>query len=90
MNTFSNIKELLFALYREEKLLTEMFKKRKTTDYKYEYALDLVENNVTNQDLTRRVSGVYCEQFPVVPNNLSSYLSTAFEPADLKRLPLWA
>jgi len=45
MNTFSNIKELLFALYREEKLLTEMFKKRKTTDYKYEYALDLVENN---------------------------------------------
>ena len=44
MNTFSNIKELLFALYREEKLLTEMFKKRKTTDYKYEYALDLVEN----------------------------------------------
>ena len=45
MNNFSNIKELLFALYREEKLLTEMFKKRKTTDYKYEYALDLVENN---------------------------------------------
>lgn len=45
MNVFSNIKELLFALYREEKLLTEMFKKRKTTDYKYEYALDLVENN---------------------------------------------
>jgi len=45
MNTFSNIKELVSALYREEKLLTEMFKKRKTTDYKYEYALDLVENN---------------------------------------------
>mgnify|MGYP001230761318 FL=1 len=45
MNTFSNIKELLFALYREEKLFTEMFKKRKTTDYKYEYALELVENN---------------------------------------------
>lgn len=45
MNTFSNIRELLLALYREEKLLTEMFKKRKTTDYKYEYALDLVENN---------------------------------------------
>jgi hypothetical protein len=45
MNSFSNIKELLFALYREEKLLTEMFKKRKITDYKYEYALDLVENN---------------------------------------------
>lgn len=45
MNTFSNIKELVSALYREGKLLTEMFKKRKSTDYKYEYALDLVENN---------------------------------------------
>lgn len=45
MNTFSNIKELVLTLHREEKLLTEMFKKRKTTDYKYEYALDLVENN---------------------------------------------
>jgi hypothetical protein len=45
MNTFSSIKELLSALNREEKLLTEMFKKRKKTDYKYEYALELVENN---------------------------------------------
>lgn len=45
MNTFSNIKELLLALYREEKLLTEMFKKRKSTNYKYEYALDLVDDN---------------------------------------------
>lgn len=45
MNTFSNIRELLLALSREEKLLTEMFKKRKTTDYKYEYALEIVENN---------------------------------------------
>ncbi|MDD2244737.1 MAG: hypothetical protein PHR13_09030 [Dysgonamonadaceae bacterium] len=45
MNTFSNIKELFTALSREQKLLTEMFKKRKTASYKYEYALELVENN---------------------------------------------
>jgi hypothetical protein len=45
MNTFSNIKELIAALHREEKLLSEMFKKRKSTNYKYEYALDLVDNN---------------------------------------------
>ena len=45
MNTFSNIKELLSALYREEKLLTEMFKRRKTTNYKYEYALEVIDNN---------------------------------------------
>ena len=44
MNAFSNIKELVSALYREQKLLTEMFKKRKSASYKYEYALELVEN----------------------------------------------
>ena len=45
MNPFTNIKELLSVLHREEKLLTEMFKKRKNTDYKYDYALELVEDN---------------------------------------------
>lgn len=45
MNTFSNIKELVSALNREHKLLTEMFKKRKSASYKYEYALDLVDND---------------------------------------------
>ncbi len=45
MNAFSNIKELLRALNDGRDLLTEMFKKRKSADYKYEYALDLVEHN---------------------------------------------
>ena len=45
MNTFSNIKEVLLALKREEGLLTEMFKRRKTTNYRYEYALELVDDN---------------------------------------------
>ena len=45
MNTFSNIKELFRALYEGRDLLIEMFKKRKSADYKYEYALDLIENN---------------------------------------------
>lgn len=44
MNTFSNIKELITALSREQKLIMEMFKKRKSLSYKYEYALDLVDN----------------------------------------------
>lgn len=43
MNTFSNIKELVFALNKEQKLLTDMFKKRKTASYKYEYALEIVD-----------------------------------------------
>lgn len=45
MNTFSNIRELVFALNKEQKLLTEMFKKRKTASYKYEYALEIVDND---------------------------------------------
>ena len=45
MNTFSNIKEVLLALKREEELLTEMKKKKKTTNYRYEYALELVDDN---------------------------------------------
>ena len=45
MNTFSNIKEVLLALKREEELLTEMFKRRKSTNYRYEYALELVDDN---------------------------------------------
>lgn len=44
MNTFSNIKELLRALNDGRDLLTEMFKRRKSADYKHEYALDLVDN----------------------------------------------
>ena len=45
MNTFKNIKELIATLNREERLLSEMFKKRKSVNFKYEYALDIVENN---------------------------------------------
>ena len=45
MNKFSNIKELFSALKKEENLLSEMFKKRKSVSYKYEYALEIVEND---------------------------------------------
>jgi len=43
MNTFNDIKELVSALKREEKLISEMFSKRKTLDYKLSYALELVD-----------------------------------------------
>lgn len=45
MNTFLNIRELVYALNKEQKLLTEMFKKRKTNSFKSEYAFDLVDND---------------------------------------------
>jgi hypothetical protein len=43
LNTFNDIKELLSALKREEKLISEMFSKRKSIDYKYSDAIELVE-----------------------------------------------
>jgi hypothetical protein len=43
LDTFSNIKELLSSLKREEKLITEMFSKRKSLAYKANYALELVD-----------------------------------------------
>lgn len=43
MDTFSNIKELLSSLKREEKLITEMFSKRRSLAYKVSYALELVD-----------------------------------------------
>ncbi|MDW5288779.1 hypothetical protein [Formosa sp. PL04] len=43
MDTFNDIKELISTLKREEKLITEMFGKRKTLNYKLSYALELVD-----------------------------------------------
>ena len=54
MHIFLNIKELVTALYREANLLSEMFKKRKSINYKYEYALDLVNNEDRIQYLLSR------------------------------------
>ncbi|WP_407267575.1 hypothetical protein [Tenacibaculum maritimum] len=43
MNTFNDIKELLQTLNRESKLISEMFTKRKSFDYKLSDALALVD-----------------------------------------------
>lgn len=43
MNTFNDIKELVSTLKREEKLISEMFSKRKALNYKLSYALELVD-----------------------------------------------
>src|SRR5258705_8878293 len=45
MNHFNSIRELLSTLSRGHKLLAEMFEKRKSLSYKYEYALDVLEGN---------------------------------------------
>ena len=45
MNHFSSIRELLNTLSRGHKLLSEMFEKRKSLSYKYDYALDVLDNN---------------------------------------------
>lgn len=51
MNTFNDIKELVTALKREEKLISEMFSKRKSIDYKLSDALELVDYEESRIDL---------------------------------------
>ena len=43
MNTFKSIDELLRVLEREKVLLKEMFHKRTSSSFKYDYALELTE-----------------------------------------------
>lgn len=43
MNTFNDIKEVVTALKREEKLISEMFAKRKSLPYQLNYARELVD-----------------------------------------------
>ena len=45
MNHFNSIRELLNTLSRGNKLIAEMFEKRKLPAYRYEYAVELLENN---------------------------------------------
>ncbi|KAA8483124.1 hypothetical protein BDE36_3757 [Arcticibacter tournemirensis] len=45
MKTFSSIKQLLNILSREQKLISEIFEKRKVLAYKYDDALEVLEYN---------------------------------------------
>lgn len=45
MNHFNSIRELLNTLNRGHKLLAEMFEKRKSLSYRYDYALEVMEGN---------------------------------------------
>ncbi|HCW06682.1 MAG TPA: hypothetical protein DGG95_04870 [Cytophagales bacterium] len=44
MNHFNSLRELLSVLSRGHKLLAEMFEKRKSLSYRYEYALEIMED----------------------------------------------
>lgn len=66
MDTFTSIKELLSTLSREHKLLAEMFEKRKSLSYKYDFALAMVDFNedriqyLINHSVIRQ-NGTYLE-----------------------------
>jgi len=45
MSQFNSIKELLNTMSRGSKLIAEMFEKRKLPSYRYDYAVELMENN---------------------------------------------
>lgn len=66
MNTFNDIKELVSTLKREEKLISEMFSKRKSIEYKYSDAIELVDNDENRLDFLKnrsviRENGAYLE-----------------------------
>lgn len=66
MNTFNDIKELVSTLKREEKLIAEMFSKRKSIDYKYSDAIELVDSDEGRLDFLKdrgviRENGNYLE-----------------------------
>ena len=61
---FIHIKELLNLLSRTKELLAEMFEKRKSFSYKYEMALELVDEDVLDSLITKgvlRQNGAYIE-----------------------------
>jgi len=66
MNHFHSIRELLSTLSRGHKLLAEMFEKRKSLSYRYEYALEVVDNNediiqlLISKDIIRQ-NGIFLE-----------------------------
>ena len=43
MSTFRSIEELVKSLEREKELLKEMFAKRKSLSFRYDYALEMTE-----------------------------------------------
>ena len=65
MNHFQSIKELVNTLVWSKDLLVEMFEKRKSFSYKYDYALELLEEDrIETLCLTRyEVFGIL--NFPV-------------------------
>ena len=58
MNTFNDIKELVTALKREEKLISEMFSKRKSIEYRLSDAQELVDYDESRIDLLLQKSVV--------------------------------
>jgi hypothetical protein len=66
MNTFNDIKELVSTLKREEKLISEMFSKRKSIDYKFSDAIELMDNDENRIDFLKdrgvlRANGEFLE-----------------------------
>lgn len=56
MSDFNDIKEMITALKREENLISEMFSKRKSLNYKYSYALKLVDYEESRLDYLLKMS----------------------------------
>ncbi|MBR4264793.1 MAG: hypothetical protein IKQ46_01925 [Bacteroidales bacterium] len=65
MSKFTSLKELFSMLRREEKILTDFFQKRKLAGLKYDYVVDILEDDddrlrfLVNKEVVRENSGSY-------------------------------
>ena len=55
MSTFRSIEELVKSLDREKELLKEMFAKRKSLSFRYDYALEMTEYKEERNPLSDRL-----------------------------------
>ncbi len=64
MAQFNNINELINTLYRSKELLKEIFEKRRSFQYRYEHAIELVDEDQIGVLINRgiiRQNGIYIE-----------------------------
>ena len=60
MSTFRSIEELVKSLDREKELLKEMFAKRKSLSFRYDYCLLYTSKNKTGKVATEIATKGYC------------------------------
>lgn len=84
MSTFHNMDELTRCLDREKKLLNELFAKRNTLSFRYDYALELTDYRAERikyliENEVVRESGDFLEMEDIYKENIGYWMSSSSE-----------